>query len=92
MTDGRAASSRFREQLREEVQSLWVLDAHEHLYLPAARAEQATDCFYLTSHYLRDDPPRLARRLLADNGIALFNLSDAHVTAATSRPRGLSSR
>ncbi len=45
----------FRRELREDVLGLWALDAHEHLWLPEEHAKEATDCFYLTGHYLDDD-------------------------------------
>lgn len=45
----------FREQLRDEVMGLWALDGHEHLHLPEEHGAKATDCFYLTCHYLNND-------------------------------------
>jgi uncharacterized protein len=45
----------FRQELRDEVLGLWALDAHEHLMLPEEHAKEATDCFYLTHHYLNND-------------------------------------
>ncbi|HEV2121450.1 MAG TPA: amidohydrolase family protein, partial [Chloroflexota bacterium] len=62
--------------LREAVQDMWVLDAHEHLYLPEQHAEKALDCFYLTSHYLNADliaagMPEAEMKALEDQNIPL---------------------
>ena len=50
-----AQMSGFRRQLTDEVMDLWVLDGHEHLHLPEEHGRKATDCFYLTGHYLNAD-------------------------------------
>lgn len=70
------SSSRIRRDLREAIARMWVFDGHEHLMLPDEHERRATDCFYLTNHYLNADlvaagMPPAAMKALVDTTIPL---------------------
>ena len=71
-----AGVSRVRRELREAVSRMWAFDGHEHLMLPDEHERRASDCFYLTNHYLNMDlvsagMPETAMKALVDTTIPL---------------------
>lgn len=71
-----AGGSRIRRELREAVSRMWAFDGHEHLMLPDEHERRASDCFYLTNHYLNMDlvaagMPEAAMKALVDTTIPL---------------------
>ena len=70
------STSRMRRDLRDRISRMWAFDGHEHLILPEEHERRASDCFYLTNHYLNMDlvaagMPEAAMRSLVDTTIPL---------------------
>lgn len=71
-----AGTSRIRREITSAVSRMWAFDGHEHLMLPDDHERRASDCFYLTNHYLNMDlvaagMPEAAMRSLVDTTIPL---------------------
>jgi hypothetical protein len=71
-----AGASRIRREIREAVSRMWAFDGHEHLLLPDEHERRASDCFYLTNHYLNMDlvaagMPEAAMKALVDTTIPI---------------------